>query len=49
MSELEIYFGPVILSRLAKLVNDPLLNRYLKKRIDRLKNRHPTTASQLNC
>ncbi|HPX93007.1 MAG TPA: class I SAM-dependent methyltransferase [Bacillota bacterium] len=41
MSELEIYFGPVILSRLAKLVNDPLLNRYLKKRIDRLKKQAP--------
>lgn len=41
LNPLEIFFGPVLLSRLVKQEGDPLLLRYLGKRIRRLKKRAP--------
>ena len=37
MNDLELYFGPVILSRMAKAEKEPLLHKYLAERIRRLK------------
>ncbi|NLA95240.1 MAG: SAM-dependent methyltransferase [Clostridiaceae bacterium] len=39
MSRLELFFGPVILSRLTKSEKEPLLHKYVTKRIRRLKKR----------
>lgn len=41
MSRLELHFGPVMLSALAKGDGDPLLKSYLEKRIRRLKKQAP--------